>query len=96
MFFVGIGVILVSLIGTANSGLGVFLGFILGAFCLLVGYYGSDVKKGMEELKHDIMEVKDVATAAVEKTAEVAKSSVEKVEDMANKKAPEKKVGGKK
>ncbi len=77
MIFVGVAIILIGLIGLASSGFAVFLGFLVGAFCLLVGYYGSDVKKGMEEFKHDVMEAKDGAAAAekdpAEKTPEAKK-----------------------
>jgi len=81
MIFVGVAIILLGLIGAASGGLGIFLGFVLGIFCLLVGYYGSDVKKGMKDFKKDIMEAKDVATAAAQKTAEVAKDSAAKVSE---------------
>jgi high-affinity Fe2+/Pb2+ permease len=94
MIFVGLALIFIGLIGTAASGFAVFLGFLVGAFCLLLGYYGSDAKKGMDDLKHDLMEAKDMATAVAGKTVEVAKESVGKSEESAKKiseKAPEKK-----
>ena len=100
MIFVGVAIIILGLIGAASGGLGIFLGFILGLFCMLVGYYGSDVKKGMVELKKDVMEAKDAAAAAAHKTAEVAKESAVKVENTAKKAvakpAPVKKPAAKK
>jgi flagellar biosynthesis component FlhA len=103
MIFVGLALIFIGLIGTVASGFAVFLGFLVGAFCLLLGYYGSDAKKGMDDFKHDMMEAKEMATAAAEKTAEMAKDSVGKVEASAKKvvekptpKAAPKKATGKK
>lgn len=98
MMFVGVAIIILGLIGLGSSGFSLFLGILLGAFCLLVGYYGSDMKKSMEEFKHDIMEAKDVAAAAAEKTVEIAKDSAAKVEDTAKKAAatPVKKPAAKK
>lgn len=94
MIFVGIAIIIIGLIALGAKGFAAFLAVVLGLFCLLVGYYGSDVKKGMEDFKHDVMEAKDVASAAAQKSVAVAKDSVSKVEDVAKKvseKAPEKK-----
>ncbi len=81
MFFVGIAIIIIGLIGLASSGFAAFLAVLLGAFCLLVGYYGGDLKKGLEEFKHDMMEAKDAASAAAQKTAEVAKSTTATVSE---------------
>jgi len=85
MMFVGVAIIIIGLIGMGSSGFALFLGILLGAFCLLVGYYGSDVKKGMEEFKHDMMEAKDAAVVAAQKTAEVAKESAGRAEEVAKK-----------
>ena len=79
MMFVGVSIIIIGFIGLASAGFSVFLSLIVGAFCLLVGYYGSDMKKGMVEFKHDIMEAKD--SAAAQKTVEVAKESAAKVSE---------------
>lgn len=99
MIFVGLALIFIGLIGTVASGFAVFLGFLVGAFCLLLGYYGSDAKKGMDDFKHDMMEAKDMATAAAHKTAEAAKESANKVEGSVKKeveKPAPKKAAGKK
>lgn len=81
MVFVGVAIILNGLIGLASSGLAAFLAIIIGPFCLLVGYYGGDVKKGLEEFKHDVNEAKDAATAAAQKSAEMAKEAAAKATD---------------
>lgn len=99
MISVGGAIIIIGLIGLGSSGFAVFLDILLGTFCLLVGYYGSDIKKGMEELKKDVMEAKDAATVAAHKTAEVAKESASKVGGSVKKeveKSAPKKTAGKK
>lgn len=85
MFFVGIAIVFNGLIGLAVPALAAFLGIILGPFCLLVGYYGGDVKKGLEEFKHDVMEAKGAAEAAAKKSADAAKAAAEKAKEGAEK-----------
>lgn len=84
MIFVGIAIIVIGLIALGSKGFAAFLAIVLGLLCLLVGYYGADMKKGMEEFKHDVMEAKDVAT-------DLAQKSLEK-EDATKKPAPKKAV----
>jgi hypothetical protein len=81
MIFVGVVIVFNGFIGLASAGLAAFLGLIIGPLCLLVGYYGSDIKKGMEEFKHDISDAKDLA----QKSVELAKESAEKATDVAKK-----------
>ena len=78
MFFVGFAVIFVGILGAVSGALGVLLGFLLGGFCLLVGLYGPDVKKGMEELKHDLAEAKDGAVDGAKKVSDMAKEAADK------------------
>lgn len=85
MFFVGVAIILNGLIGLVSSGFAAFLAIIIGPFCLLVGYYGGDVKKGLEEFKHDINDAKNVATAVAQKSAEMAKDAAVKAKEGAEK-----------
>lgn len=99
MIFVGLAIILNGFIGLASPGLAAFLGIIIGPFCLLVGYYGGDVKKGVEEFKKDIMDAKDAAGAVAKEAADKAQQGAKKAADMgsdATKKAPVKKAVEKK
>ncbi len=103
MIFVGIAIIVIGLIALGAEGFAAFLAVLLGLFCLLLGYYGSDMKKGVDDFKHDVMEAKEMAAVAAEKTADIAKDSLGKVEASVKKgvekpapKADPKKAAGKK
>ncbi len=85
LFFIGIIIIFGGVIGAFAPWFSALFGIILGPFCILVGYYGSDVKKGVNELKGDMEGMKDMATSSMQKTVAVAKDSAAKVEDAAKK-----------
>ncbi len=80
MVFVGLAIILNGMIGLVSPGFAAFLAIIIGPFCLLVGYYGGDVKKGLEEFKKDVEEAKAGLGDKEKITEAKAKEFEEKVE----------------
>ena len=85
IFIIGIIIVFGGIIGSFAPWFSALFGVLVGPFCILLGLYGGDPKKGMEELKHDLEDVKDSATHLAEKTVDVAGSTVKSGTEMAQK-----------